>query len=147
MTGNSKIFSSFRTHTAPFPVTIADGSHYTVEDSGFVEPTSSITLSSVLSLLVLAFNLMSVSRFTKSLNCCILFFPDHCLFQDLMTKQTIDKGYVSNGLYILDEWVSRSVSCSGIMSLVEAHCRLGSSFSTSVKEIVSSIFRCIFSGL
>ncbi|KAK2991391.1 hypothetical protein RJ640_024003 [Escallonia rubra] len=34
MTGNPKIFSSFRSHTAPSPVTIADGSHYTIKGSG-----------------------------------------------------------------------------------------------------------------
>ncbi|KAK3025395.1 hypothetical protein RJ639_044650 [Escallonia herrerae] len=121
MTGNPKIFSSFRSHTAPSPVTIADGSNYTIKGSGTVKPTSSITLSSVLSL-PLAFNLMSVSRL---INCCISFFPDHCLFQDLMTKETIGKGHVSDGLYILDAWVPRSVACSGVVSPFEAHCRLG----------------------
>ncbi|KAK3027217.1 hypothetical protein RJ639_040806 [Escallonia herrerae] len=125
MTGNPKIFSSFRSHTAPSPVTIADGSNYTIKESGTVKPTSSITLSSVLSLPSLAFNLMSVSRLTKDLNCCISFFPDHCLFQDLMTKETIGKGHVSDGLYILDAWVPRSVACSGVVSQFEAHCRLG----------------------
>ncbi|KAK3034070.1 hypothetical protein RJ639_034295 [Escallonia herrerae] len=125
MTGNPKIFSSFRSHTAPSPVTIADGSNYTIKGSGTVEPTSSITLSFVLSLPSLAFNLMSVSRLTKDLNCCISFFPDHCLFQDLMTKETIGKGHVSDGLYILDAWVPRSVACSGVVSPFEAHCRLG----------------------
>ncbi|KAK2973938.1 hypothetical protein RJ640_001406 [Escallonia rubra] len=44
---------------------------------------------------------------------------------DLMTKQTIDKGHVSDGLYILDAWVPRSVACSGVVSPFEAHCRLG----------------------
>ncbi|KAK3008158.1 hypothetical protein RJ639_015137 [Escallonia herrerae] len=34
MTGNPKIFSSFRSHTAPSPVTIADGSNYTIKGSG-----------------------------------------------------------------------------------------------------------------
>ncbi|KAK3025978.1 hypothetical protein RJ639_040952 [Escallonia herrerae] len=125
MTGNPKIFSSFRSHTAPSPVTIADGSNYTIKGSGTVKPTSSITLSSVLSLPSLAFNLMSVSRLTKDLNCCISFFPDYCLFQDLMTKETIGKGHVSDGLYILDAWVPRSVACSGVVSPFEAHCRLG----------------------
>ncbi|KAK2970814.1 hypothetical protein RJ640_010086 [Escallonia rubra] len=44
---------------------------------------------------------------------------------DLMTKQTIGKGHVSDGLYILDAWVPRSVACSGVVSPFEAHCRLG----------------------
>ena len=86
MTGNPKTFSSFRSHLASSPVTIADGSTSNVVGSRIVKPTSSITLSSVLSLPKLAFNLISVSKLTKDLNCCISFFPDHCLFQDLMTK-------------------------------------------------------------
>ncbi|KAK3040300.1 hypothetical protein RJ639_028215 [Escallonia herrerae] len=45
--------------------------------------------------------------------------------QDLMTKQTIDKGHVSDGLYILDAWVPRSIACSGVVSPFEAHCLLG----------------------
>ena len=42
-----------------------------------------------------------------------------------MTKQIIGKGHVSDGLYILDTWVTRSATCSSIASLVEAHCHLG----------------------
>ena len=42
-----------------------------------------------------------------------------------MTKRTIGKGHVSNGLYILDTSVPRSVACSSVVSLIEAHCRLG----------------------
>ncbi|KAK3003550.1 hypothetical protein RJ639_019485 [Escallonia herrerae] len=99
----AKIGSAFRSHTAPSPVTIADGSNYTIEGSGTVKPTSSITLSSVLSLLSLAFNLMS----------------------DLMTKQTIGKGHVSDGLYILDAWVPRLVACYDVVSPFEAHYQLG----------------------
>ncbi|RVW51817.1 Retrovirus-related Pol polyprotein from transposon TNT 1-94 [Vitis vinifera] len=102
MTGNHKTFSTFRTHSAP-PVTVADGSTYEIKGSGTVKPTSSITLSSVLNLPNLAFNLIS----------------------DLMTKRTFGKGHVSDGLYILDEWVPRPVACVSTASLVEAHCRLG----------------------
>ncbi|RVW19501.1 Retrovirus-related Pol polyprotein from transposon TNT 1-94 [Vitis vinifera] len=102
MTGNHKTFSTFRTHSAP-PVTVADGSTYEIKGSGTVKPTSSITLSSVLNLPNLAFNLIS----------------------DLMTKRTFGKGHVSDGLYILDEWVPRPVACVSTASPVEAHCRLG----------------------
>ncbi|RVW51932.1 Retrovirus-related Pol polyprotein from transposon RE1 [Vitis vinifera] len=44
---------------------------------------------------------------------------------DLMTKQTFGKGHVSDGLYILDEWVPRPVACVSTAFPVEAHCRLG----------------------
>ncbi|KAL6315575.1 hypothetical protein AAG906_000880 [Vitis piasezkii] len=42
-----------------------------------------------------------------------------------MTKWTFGKGHVSDGLYIIDEWVPRPVVCVSTASPVEAHCRLG----------------------
>ncbi|KAH0679752.1 hypothetical protein KY284_020837 [Solanum tuberosum] len=57
--------------------------------SGTVKPTSSITLSFVLGLPKLAFNLMYVSKLTRDLNCYISFSPDHCLFRDLKTNKVI----------------------------------------------------------
>ncbi|KAK2966238.1 hypothetical protein RJ640_008221 [Escallonia rubra] len=44
---------------------------------------------------------------------------------DLITKKTIGKGHVYDGLYILDAWVPHSVACSGVVSPFEAHYRLG----------------------
>ena len=117
MTGNHKTFSTFRTHSAP-PVTVADGSIYKIKGSETVKPTSSITLSYVLSLSNLTFNLISVSKLTKNLNCSVSFFPDHCVFQDLMTKRIFGKGHVSDGLYILDEWVPRPVACVSTKSYI-----------------------------
>eukprot|EP00261_Vitis_vinifera_P035581 XP_019076824.1 PREDICTED: uncharacterized protein LOC109122933 [Vitis vinifera] len=110
MTGNHKTFSTFRTHSTP-PITVIDGSTYEIKGSGTVKPTSSITLFSVLNLPNLAFNLIFVSKLTKNLNCSVSFFPDYSVFQDLMTKRTFGKGHVSDGLYILDEWVPRPVVC------------------------------------
>jgi len=125
MTGNSNIFTSFQSHKAPSPVTVADGSTCNSDGYGTVKPTSTITLSSVLSLPKLAFNLISVSKVTRDLNCYISFFPDHCLFRDLKTNQVIGKGHVSDDLYILDEWGPQFVACSSVVSPFEAHCRLG----------------------
>lgn len=125
MTGNPNIFSSFQPHKVPYPVTVADGSTCNIIGSGTVKPTSSITLSSVLSIPKLAFNLISVSKVTRDLHCYITFFPDHCLFRNLTTNKVIGKGHVSDDLYILDEWKSRFVACSSVVSPFKAHCRLG----------------------
>ncbi|RVX01807.1 Retrovirus-related Pol polyprotein from transposon TNT 1-94 [Vitis vinifera] len=113
MTSNHKTFSTFRTHYVP-SITVVDGSTYEIKGSRTVKPTSSITLSSVLNLPNLAFNLIS----------------------DLMTKRTFGKGHVSDGLYILDEWVPRPIVCVSIVSPVEAHCR-----SDNGKEYVSNSFQ------
>lgn len=68
MTGNPNIFSNFRPHRTFFPITVVDGSTYNIMGSEITKPTSFITLSSVLSLPKLAFNLISVSKLTKYLN-------------------------------------------------------------------------------
>ena len=75
-------------------------------------PTPSIPLTSVSSLPNLSFNLMSVSKLTRALKCYISFFPNFCLFQDLMTKQIISRGRESKGLYILDPTIPRPIACS-----------------------------------
>ena len=86
--------------------------------------TPSIPLTSVLSLPNFSFNLMSVSKLTRALKCYISFFPDFCLFQDLMTKQIIGRGCESGGLYILDSTIPRPIACSRVTTPFETHCRL-----------------------
>ena len=88
-------------------------------------PTPSIPLTSVLSLPNFSFNLMYVSKLTRAPKCYISFFPDFCLFQDLMIKQIIGRGCESGGLYILDPIVLRPIACSGVTTPFETHCRLG----------------------
>ena len=90
MTGYSNIFSSFRSHKTPFMVTIADGSTCNSLGSGTVKPTSSITLSSILSLPKLAFNWNSVCKLTRTLS-DISFFLGHCLFHELTKNRVIGK--------------------------------------------------------
>ena len=125
MTGNSSLFSTFQSQPSPSTVTLADGSHSCVLGLGTIVPTPSIPLTSVLSLPNFSFNLMSVSKLTRALKCYISFFPDFCLFQDLMKKQIIGRGHESGGLYILDPTVSRPIACSGVTTPFETHCRLG----------------------
>ncbi|CAM8921688.1 unnamed protein product [Rhodiola kirilowii] len=125
MTGNPALLSSFSSHHSHPPVSLADGTQSPVVGSGTVNPTSSLSLTSVLSLPQLSFNLISVSRLTSSLNCCAKFFPDHCVFQDLSTKKIIGKGRQSAGLYILDSQLPKSVACTSSAAPIDAHCQLG----------------------
>ena len=125
MTGKSSLFSTFQSQPSPSTVTLADGSHSCVLGSGTIVPTPSIPLTSVLSLPNFSFNLMFVSKLTRALKCYISFFPDFCLFQDLMTKQIIGRGRESGSLYILDPTVLRPIACSGVTTPFETHCQLG----------------------
>ena len=125
MAGNSSPFSTFQSQSSPSTVTLADGSHSCVLGYGTIVPTPSIPLTSVLSLPNFSFNLMSVSKLTRAFKCYISFFPDFCLFQDLMTKQIIGRGRESGCLYILDPTVPRPIDCSGVTTPFETNCRLG----------------------
>ena len=124
MTSNLSLFSTFQLQSSPSTVTLADGSQSCVLGLSTIFPTP-IPLSSVMSLPKFFFNSVSVSKLTQALKCCVLFFPDYCLFQDLMTKQIIGRGRDSRGLYILDPTVLRPIACSGVTTPFKTHCRLG----------------------
>ncbi|XP_071933224.1 uncharacterized protein [Coffea arabica] len=99
MISNSSLFSTFQPHTSVPTVTLTDGSKSRVLRSGSVNPTPLISLSSVLNLPELSFNLIS----------------------DLTTKQIIDKGHESGGLYILDTQIPKFIACFGIVTPFETH--------------------------
>ena len=44
-------------------------------------------------------NLLSISRNTRDLNCCVIFFTSHCVFQDHSTKKMIGSGREENDLF------------------------------------------------
>nr|XP_016464387.1 PREDICTED: uncharacterized protein LOC107787345 [Nicotiana tabacum] len=48
------------------------------------------------------FNLLSVSRLTKELQCSTTFFPDFCIFQELFSGKVRVIGREDDGLYILE---------------------------------------------
>ena len=47
------------------------------------------------------FNLLSVSKLTKELNCCVSFFPTCSIFQDLSSGKVKGIGGIDDGLYVL----------------------------------------------
>ena len=125
MTGNSSLFTTFQSHPSTSTVTLADGPTSCILGSGTIHQTLLITLTSVMSLPQFSFNLIFVSKLTRTLNCSISLFPDHCLIQDLSTKRIIGRGRKSGGLYILETEVSKYVACFGVVTPFELHCRLG----------------------
>ena len=125
MTGNSSLFTMFQPHHSTSTVSLTDGSTSCGLGSGTIHPTPLITLTSVLSLPQFSFNLISVSKLTRTLKCSISFFSDYCLIQDLFTKRIIGREREYGGLYILKTKVPKSVVCSGVVTPFELHCRLG----------------------
>ena len=126
-------------HSSTSTVTFADGSTSCVLGSRTIHPTPLITLTSVMSLSQFSFNLIFVSKLTRTLNCSISFFPNHCLIQDLSTKWIIGQGSESGGLYILETDMPKSVVCSGVVTHSN-YIVPWSSFSPFVEEAISSVF-------
>ena len=95
---NSSLFTTFQSHPSISTVTLADGSKSCVLGSSTINPSP--LLIYVPNLPHFSFNLISVSKLTRTPNCNISFFPDYYLFQDLLTKHVIGRGQESGGLYI-----------------------------------------------
>ena len=102
MIGNSSLFTMFQSHPSISIVTLVDRSRSCVIGLGTVHPTPLITLTSVMSLPQFSFNLIYVSKLTRTLNFNISLFLDHCLNQYLLMKWIISRGRKSRGLYILE---------------------------------------------
>ena len=102
MTGELSLFSSLLTLVNQ-TVSIADGSITRVQSKGDVCLSPDITLTSVLHVPQLSFNLLSVSRLAKSHDCAVIFLPDRCLLQDLNSKRIFGTGHERDGLYFFGE--------------------------------------------
>ncbi|KAG6508408.1 hypothetical protein ZIOFF_033782 [Zingiber officinale] len=89
MTNAANSFISYSLSSGQEKVIIADGTKATVAGKGSIKLTDHFFLSSALHVPSVSINLLSVSSITKQLHCSVTFFPDHCVFQDLETKQTI----------------------------------------------------------
>lgn len=88
----------------------------------------------------LLFNLLSVSKLTKLLNCSVTFYPSSCVFQDLKTKRTIGGGHESDGLYYLDSGPrAGAVALHSSVSASQWHCRLGHPSLQKLKLLVPSL--------
>ena len=125
MIGNCSVFTTFQSHLSTSTVTLADGSTSCIPRLETINPTPLITLTSVISLPQFSFNLIYVSKLTRTLNCSILFFLDYCFIQDLLTKRIIGRGRESGDLYILETEVPKSIACSRVVTPFDLHCCLG----------------------
>ena len=99
-------------------------------------------MTSVISLPQFSFNLISVSKLTRTLNCNISFFPDYCLIHDLSAKRIIGRECESRGLYILETEVSKFVASSGVVTPFELYYRLGHPSLSLLKKLYPQ-FSCL----
>ncbi|RVW49839.1 putative mitochondrial protein [Vitis vinifera] len=101
ISGNKDLFSSITTTFVLPTVTLANGSQTMAKGFGFAHPLPSLPLNSVLYAPECPFNLISISKITRTLNRSITFSDKFVTLQDRSTGKTIGIGRESQGLYHL----------------------------------------------
>nr|KYP45103.1 Retrovirus-related Pol polyprotein from transposon TNT 1-94 [Cajanus cajan] len=139
LTGNVSLFHSLSSPKTSHHITLVDGSKVQATGIGQISPTPSLPLKSVLLVPGCPFNLISISKLTRSLNCAITFTSDSFLIQDRSTGQTIGVGYESHGLYYLQS--STSTICASVESPSLIHRRLGHPSLNKLKKMVPHLSR------
>ncbi|RVX22575.1 Retrovirus-related Pol polyprotein from transposon RE2 [Vitis vinifera] len=143
LSGNKDLFSSITTTSALPTVTLANGSQTVAKGIGLALPLPSLPLTSVLYTPECPFNLISISKITRTLNCSITFSDKFVTLQDRSTGKTIGIGRESQGLYHLTSDSSPAVCISTDAPLL-IHNRLGTLVSPSSRRW-SSFFHFVAS--
>ena len=83
-------------------ISTANGTPSHVVGEGSVTLTEQLNLDSVLVVLTLNHNLLSVAQITRTLQCIVIFWPNLCVFKDIQTQKTIGYGTRRGKLYYLE---------------------------------------------
>ncbi|GAV66786.1 hypothetical protein CFOL_v3_10296 [Cephalotus follicularis] len=102
MTSSPELFDSYIPCSGKDKIRVADSSLSFITGKWSVSCTPTISLNYVLHVPNLYVNLLSIFHLTLELNCCVIFFSSHCVFQELGTEKVIGFGRVRDGLYYLD---------------------------------------------
>lgn len=90
ISGNQDLFSNLIHSATPFAFTVANGSRIVVKGIGDEQLLPSISLNLVLFAPECPFNLISVSKLTKHLNCSVTFLADS-IVQDRGTGRRLEQ--------------------------------------------------------
>ncbi|RVW27700.1 Retrovirus-related Pol polyprotein from transposon RE2 [Vitis vinifera] len=122
ISGNKHIFSSITTTSTLPTVTLANGSQTMAKGIGLAHPLPSLPLHSVLYAPECPFNLIFISKITRTLNYSITFSDKSMILQDRSTGKTIGIGRESQGLYHLTSPSSPAVCISTDVPLLIHSC-------------------------
>jgi len=103
MTNNLDLLNNLSNMHDPMKssVHLPNGKNVSVQYQGRCHISNDCTIENVLYVPDFKYNLMSVSKMTKELQCSVLFFPYFCVFQDLCTGKVRGIGKEEGGLYLL----------------------------------------------
>ena len=80
----------------------ANGSISPVTGEGSIILTDTITLDTLLIVPSLAYNLLSVSQITVTLKCTVTFWPQFCVFQNILARKILGYSVIQGNLYYLE---------------------------------------------
>ncbi|RVW26549.1 Retrovirus-related Pol polyprotein from transposon RE2 [Vitis vinifera] len=135
ISGNKDLFSFITTTSALSTVTLANGSQTMAKGFGLAHPLPSLPLHSVLYAPECPFNLISISKITRTLNCSITFSDKFVTLQDRSTGKTIGIGRESQGLYHHTSPSTPAVCISTYVPLL-IHSRLGHPILSKFQKMV-----------
>jgi len=81
------------------PIKLPTGELVPITHIGSIKLSPTVTKANVLYVPDFKFNLLSISKITRALNCVAIFFSTFCVFQDLATRKLIGMGELRDGLY------------------------------------------------
>jgi len=87
-------------------VYLPNGQTTSVTHSGNCKISADDVLENVLVVPNFKYNLLSVSKLTRQLNCSVHFFPECCIFQDLFNGEVKEIGKEKDGLYYFPSNIS-----------------------------------------
>jgi len=123
MTYDLNLFSRTTSLPTPIKVTIPDDTLKPVTLAGDVQISPTLTLHNALFVPDFKYNLLSVAKFLNDSTCCTIFYPNHCVFQDLSTRLLVAVGKKECGLYTIET----------------THCRdRASNIAATISEVSSS---------
>ncbi|KAF5767488.1 putative RNA-directed DNA polymerase [Helianthus annuus] len=99
ITYRSDILEGITDSTNEAPVTIPNGETVPVEAKGSHTLPNGMKVQEVLHVPKFTFNLLSVSKLSKDLNCAVTFFPEFFIMQGLRSRKLIGAGRCKDGLY------------------------------------------------
>lgn len=109
MTNNPHQLQSIKSSSQSI-ISTANGSASPVTGEGPVTLSDTLTLDTVLVVLSLSYNLLSVSQITQTLSCTVPFWLVFCIFLDILTRQILGCG-VRRGQSLLfgyDKWQGKA---------------------------------------
>lgn len=102
-------------------VQLPNGETTSVTHVRTVTLSSSLVLHDVLCVPFFAFNLFSVSSFTKSKPFCLVLLSEVCFIQDLTYWRTIGVGHTVEGLYLIQCGTSQQPSATAFLDFLATH--------------------------